>query len=161
MDRFGRTRGGYDGVMIDTEIDVDVSDVEAFGLWQRFDAFPSYFRSVKRVRGDADGVMTWTVEILGVERDFDVRVTETVPGKRIAWATVSGAEHSGVATFHRLDDSSCRVKLQMEFQPEGLIEQLADKAQVARLAVDYELGEFKAIAENSAAAHGRSATGAS
>lgn len=51
-------------------------------------------------------------------------------------------------TFHRLTDSSCRVKLQMDFEPEGLVEQLADKAQIARLVVGYELGEFKAVVES-------------
>lgn len=137
--------------MIDTEIDVAVPDVVAFDLWRRFDAFPTYFKAVKTVRGDANAVMTWTVEILGVERDFDVRVTEEIPGKRIAWATVDGAEHAGVVTFHELDATSCRVKLQMEFEPDGMLEQLADKTQLARLAVDYELGEFKTIAEESAA----------
>lgn len=138
--------------MIDTEIDLAVPDTTAYALWRRFEAFPTYFRTIKNVDGTADGVMKWTVEILGVEREFDVKVTEEIPGKRIAWGTIEGTEHSGVATFHHLDDSTCRMKLQMEFEPEGLVEQLADKAQVARLAVDYELGEFKAIAEESATA---------
>jgi uncharacterized membrane protein len=54
----------------------------------------------------------------------------------MAWSTSSGTEHAGVVTFHHLDDEQCRVKLQMEFEPEGLMEQLADKAQVARLAAE-------------------------
>lgn len=137
--------------MIDAEIDVNVPDTAAYDMWQEFDAFPKYFRTVKSVTGPTDGLMRWTVEILGAERSFDVRVTERIPGKRLAWSTVDGAEHSGVVTFHKLDDTSCRVKLQMNFEPDGLVEQLADKAQVTRLAVDYELGEFKAIAERSPA----------
>ena len=35
----------------------------------------------------------------------------------------------------------------MDFEPEGLVEQIADKAQIAKIAANYELGEFKAIAE--------------
>jgi uncharacterized membrane protein len=135
--------------MIDTEIDVEVPDVAAYRLWRRFEDFPKYFRTVQRVTHGPDGLMHWTVEILGVERSFDVRVTEEIEGKRLAWASVDGAEHAGVVTFHRLDDTSCRVKLQMEFEPHGLLEQLADATQLTRLAVDYELGEFKAIAEAS------------
>ncbi len=135
---------------IDTEIDVAVSDDQAYRLWSDFSAFPTYFHSVKAVAPSVQspGQMHWVVEILGIEREFDVSVTEDIPGRRIAWSTSSGAEHSGVVTFHHLSDDSCRVKLQMDFNPEGLLEQLADKSQMARLAADYELGEFKALAEN-------------
>ena len=134
---------------IDTEIDVNVSDDRAYELWSDFGAFPQYFKVIKQVGPSTTtpGHMHWVVEILGVEREFDVEVTEQIPGRRVAWSTSKGTEHSGVVTFHHLDDASCRVKLQMQFEPEGLIEQIADKAQIARLAADYELGEFKKIAE--------------
>ncbi len=147
LDTFHRAASGYADPMIDTEIEVDVPDIYAFAAWRKFGDFPNYFRAVTDVTGDPAGVMAWTVEIAGIERSFDVAVTEEIPGKRIAWSSVEGAEHSGVVTFHKLTDESCRVKLQMEFEPNGLLEQLADKAQIARLAVDYELGEFKAVVE--------------
>ena len=132
---------------IENTIEVDASADHAYELWNDFERFPSYFKSVDNVVTTGPDTMTWTVDILGVSRDFDVTVTERIPGKRIAWATVEGTEHAGVVTFHHLSDASCQVALQMDFQPEGLVEQIADKAQIAKLAANYELGEFKAIAE--------------
>ena len=132
---------------IENTIEVDTSAERAYELWSEFDRFPSYFKSIEKVTSTGPDSMTWTVEILGVSRDFDVAVTERIPGKRIAWSTIEGTEHAGVVTFHHLADDKCQVALQMEFEPEGLVEQLADKAQVAKIAANYELGEFKAIAE--------------
>ena len=132
---------------IENTIEIDTSAERAYELWNDFDRFPEYFKSIEKVQHTGADTMTWTVDILGVERDFEVAVTERIPGKRVAWSTVSGTEHAGVVTFHHLDTGKCQVALQMEFEPEGLVEQIADKAQIAKLAANYELGEFKAIAE--------------
>ncbi len=134
---------------IENTIEVETSAERAYEMWNEFDRFPTYFASIEKVVPTGPDTMTWTVEILGVSRDFEVAVTERIPGKRIAWSTVEGTEHAGVVTFHHLDDAKCQVALQMEFEPEGLVEQVADKAQIAKLAANYELGEFKAIAEAS------------
>ena len=137
---------------IENTIEVNASAERAYELWNDFDRFPSYFKAVEKVQHTGPDTMTWTVDILGVERDFQVQVAERIPGKRIAWNTVEGTEHSGVVTFHHLTDTSCQVALQMDFEPEGLVEQIADKAQIAKIAANYELGEFKAIAEAAPAA---------
>ena len=136
---------------IENTIEVDVSADRAYDLWSDFERFPSYFSSVDKVVKTGPDTMTWTVDIFGVDRTFDVAVTERIPGKRLAWSTVEGTEHAGVVTFHHLDDGKCQVALQMDFEPEGLVEQIADKAQIAKLAANYELGEFKAVAESATA----------
>jgi len=139
-------------VTIQTRIEVDVSAAQAFELWSDFTKFPNYFRTVTSVTpsSSSPGQTHWVVEILGVEREFDVAVTAKIPGSRIAWATTEGTEHSGVVTFEPLDDRRCEVELEMEFEPEGLIEQIADKTLLTQLAADYELGEFKTVAEQTA-----------
>lgn len=134
--------------MIETQIELSVPAVFAYDHWRRFSSFPQYFHSVKSVVGVPEGAMTWTIDILGVERSFDVRVTQRIPGARLAWATTAGTEHSGAVTFHELAGDHCSVKLQMDFNADGLAEQLADKTQLARLAVDFELGAFKAVVES-------------
>ena len=132
---------------IENTIEIDTSAERAYELWNDFERFPSYFKSIEKVQRTGPDTMIWTVDILGVSREFEVAVTERIEGKRIAWSTIEGTEHAGVVTFHHLDDAKCQVALQMDFEPEGLVEQIADKAQIAKLAANYELGEFKAIAE--------------
>ena len=78
--------------------------------------------------------------ILGALRE------ELIDTSKESAAAIRALAHTPGGAF-----GSCRVKLQMDFQPEGMAEQLADKLRVAKLAVDYELGEFKAVAEDAAA----------
>src|SRR3712207_9038011 len=57
------------------------------------------------------------------KREFDAEITEQHPEERVAWASTSGeAKHAGVVTFHRLDDAKTRVMIQIDWEPEGLVE---------------------------------------
>jgi uncharacterized membrane protein len=59
----------------------------------------------------------------GVKREFDAEITEQHVEERIAWASTSGeAKHAGVVTFHRLDEAKTRVMIQIDWEPEGLVE---------------------------------------
>lgn len=59
----------------------------------------------------------WVTEIAGVRGEFDTEITEQEPDMRIAWCTIEGPKQSGVVTFHRIDDETTRVMLQMEMDP--------------------------------------------
>ena len=65
----------------------------------------------------------WHAEIWGKDKEWDAEITEQHPEERIAWASTSGeAKHAGVVTFHRLDDAKTRVMIQIDWEPEGLVE---------------------------------------
>jgi hypothetical protein len=49
---------------------------------------------------------------------------EQRPDERIAWKTIEGHGNAGVVTFHRLDENASRVTVQMEYETEGMLEQL-------------------------------------
>jgi uncharacterized membrane protein len=69
----------------------------------------------------------WHMKIAGMEREFDAQITEQHPDERVAWKSVSGTRHAGVVTFHRLDESTTRVTTQMDVDPDGFVENVADK----------------------------------
>ena len=81
---------------------------------------------------------------------------EQVPDERVAWKSVDGPEHAGVVTFHRLDDQQSRVTVQMDIDPEGFVENVADKAGVLDRRVKGDLKRFKDFIES----HGGHETGA-
>jgi uncharacterized membrane protein len=65
----------------------------------------------------------WVTNIDGVKREFDTAITEQHPEERVAWASTGGeTKHAGVVTFHRLDDAKTRVMIQIDWDPEGLLE---------------------------------------
>ena len=60
---------------------------------------------------------------------------------------LDGPEHAGVVTFHRIDDNTTRVMLQMEFDPEGFGEKAADALGLVKGRVKGDLERFKKFIE--------------
>ena len=71
-----------------------------------------------------------------------------MPDKRIAWTSTSGAKNAGVVTFHRLSDESTRVTLQLDYDPEGVVETVGDWLGVLSSRVQGDLERFKEFIEN-------------
>jgi uncharacterized membrane protein len=66
----------------------------------------------------------------------------------VAWRSDDGPEHAGVITFHRLDDTHTRVTAQMDIDPEGFVENVADKLGVLNTRVKGDLKNFKKFIES-------------
>jgi uncharacterized membrane protein len=129
-------------------IDVAVPIRAAYNQWTQFEEFPHFMEGVKEVRQLTDTMTHWTTEIAGVKREFDAQITEQIPDERVAWKSTDGTHHAGVITFHRLDDNHARVTAQMEFDPQGLVEQAGDKLGVVERRVKGDLQRFKSFIES-------------
>jgi len=103
-------------------IDVNVPVSTAYNQWTQFEDFPQFMEGVKSVKQLDDTHLHWVAEIAGNEEEWDAEITEQHPDERVAWRSVSGAQNAGVVTFHRLDDKTTRVTLQMDVEPDGVVE---------------------------------------
>ena len=137
-------------------IDVDVDVTTAYNQWTQFETFPQFMDGVERIDQLDDTHLHWVTQVGPVTREFDATVTEQVPDERVAWKSVDGPEHAGVVTFHRLDDQQSRVTVQMDIDPEGFVENVADKAGVLDRRVKGDVKRFKDFIES----HGGQETGA-
>jgi uncharacterized membrane protein len=135
-------------------VDVAVPVRTAYNQWTQFEEFPRFMEGVQEVRQLSDTMTHWKTEIAGVKREFDARITEQIPDERVAWTSTEGTRQAGVVTFHRLDDSHSRVTAQMEFEPDGPVEQAADKLGVVTHRVKGDLKRFKEFIENRGAETG-------
>jgi hypothetical protein len=59
-----------------------------------------------------------------------------------------------VVTFHRLDDEKSRVMLQLDSEPEGLVEKAGDALGILKRRVKGDLERFKALIEDQGEASG-------
>lgn len=132
---------------VEKTIDVAVPISTAYDQWTRFESFPEFLGGVERVEQVDDTHLHWTVKVGGVEREFDAEVTEQHPDERVAWRSTDGTTHAGVVTFHRIDDATTRVALQLEWQPEGLVEKAGAALQVDDLQIGRDLDRFKRYVE--------------
>ena len=128
-------------------VDVAVPIRTAYNQWTQFEEFPRFMSGVKEVRQLDDTMTHWTVEIGGVRREFDARITEQLPDERVAWTSTTGTKQGGVVTFHRLDADHTRVTAQLEMEPEGVAEQVADKTGLVSHRVKGDLERFREFIE--------------
>ncbi len=133
---------------IEQSVEVSVPVRTAYNQWTQFEDFPHFMEGVKEIRQLDDSSLHWTVEVAGQVREFDAKITEQNPDERIAWTTIDGPHQAGVVTFHRLGDNQTKVMLQMEYDPEGLVEKAGDALGIVRARVKTDLERFKKFIES-------------
>ncbi len=124
-------------------VDVDVDVHTVYNQWTQFEEFPHFMEGVERIQQLDDTHLRWEVDIAGVDREFETEITEQKPDQRVAWKSTSGVDQAGAVTFHPLSDRQTRVTLQLEFEPEGAVEQLGDKLGMVSRRVRGDLDRFK------------------
>ena len=139
---------------IEQSIEVDVPIRTAYDQWTQFEEFPRFMEGVESVTQLDDAHLHWVAEIGGVKREWDAEITEQHPDERVAWKATGGAQNSGVVTFHRLSPESTRVMLQLEFDPEGIVEQVGDKLGFVERRAVKDLERFKLFIEDRSAETG-------
>jgi uncharacterized membrane protein len=133
---------------ITESVDVSVPVSKAYNQWTQFESFPSFMEGVEEIRQLDPTHTHWVTKIGGITREFDATITEQHPDERVAWKADSGPSHAGVVTFHRLDDNTTRVTAQMDIDPEGFVEQVADKLGVLNLRIKGDMKRFKEFIED-------------
>jgi glycine/D-amino acid oxidase-like deaminating enzyme/uncharacterized membrane protein/nitrite reductase/ring-hydroxylating ferredoxin subunit len=128
-------------------IDVEVPVTTAYNQWTQFEEFPAFMEGVESVRQIDDTHLHWKAEVGGKTVEWDAEITEQTPDQRIAWCSLGGARNAGVVTFHRISDTSCRVTLQIDYQPEGVVENVGDLLGVVERRARGDLERFKEFIE--------------
>jgi uncharacterized membrane protein len=132
---------------VERSIDVDVPVQVAYNQWTQFEEFPQFMDSVEQVRQVDDTHLHWTASVAGRRKEWDAEITEQEPDQRIAWTSTSGARNAGVVSFHRIDDNTTRVMLQLDVEPEGVVETAGTAAGVFEREVEGDLERFKEFIE--------------
>jgi uncharacterized membrane protein len=133
---------------VEKTIDVNVPIRTAYDQWTQFEEFPRFMEGVKSVTQTDDTHLRWVAEVAGVDKEWDAEITEQHPDERIAWTSTSGARNAGVVTFHRIDDGTTRVILNMDVDPEGLVESAGDALGFLDRRVQGDLERFKQFIES-------------
>jgi len=139
---------------VEESIEVEVPVTTAYNQWTQFEEFPNFMEGVEEVRQLDDARLHWVAEVGGKRKEWDAEITEQHPDERIAWRSVGGDDNAGVVTFHRLDDATTRIMLQMDYKPEGVVEKAGDMMGVSSRRVSGDLERFKEMIERRGAETG-------
>src|SRR5918992_293146 len=107
---------------IEQSIEVNVPVGTAYNQWTQFEEFPKFMEGVEQVRQLDDTSLRWVVQI-------------------------AGQTNAGVVTFHRIDDNTSKVMLQMEYEPEGAVETAGDALGIVKGRIKGDLARFKEFIE--------------
>jgi uncharacterized membrane protein len=128
--------------------DVAVPVDKAYEAWTNFEEFPKFMHRVLEVKQEeGEDKIHWREKIWFSTREWDGEITDRRKNDRIAWKSVSGTQHSGVISFHKLEDNLTRVMVDVDFLPDGMIEKMASGMRFVKRAVEADLARFKAYVE--------------
>jgi hypothetical protein len=102
---------------------------------------------VLNVKQKGKDKVSWQEKIWFSKRQWEGRSTEQRENDRIVWKTTSGMSHKGIVSFHELSPTLTRVMVEMEFEPNGIIEKMASGLRFVKRAVQSDLARFKAFVE--------------
>ena len=138
----------------ETNIDVASDITTVYNQWTQFEDFPLFMEGVDEVTQLDDRHLHWKVSIAGVHREFDATITEQIPEVRVAWKADGEVRHAGVVDFHRIEDRRTGVSLQLDMDPQGLVEHLGDALNVVERRAKGDLKRFRLLVEKNQEATG-------
>jgi uncharacterized membrane protein len=139
---------------VEQSIEVNVPVSTAYNQWTQFEEFPSFMEGVESVTQLDDTHLRWIADIAGKRHEWKAEISEQRPDERVAWHAVDGKRNAGVVTFHRIDDTTTRIMLQMEWEPEGAVEKAGAATGADDRRVKGDLERFKEMIESRGAETG-------
>lgn len=139
---------------VEKRILVNVPVSTAYNQWTQFEEFPHFMGGVKSVTQLSDDRLEWVAEIGGVRRQWEAKILEQVPDRKVAWAATEGATNAGAVEFEDVGGGQTSIRLSLEYEPEGLIEKVGDKLNVVDRQAESDLQKFKEFIEDEGYASG-------
>ena len=139
---------------VEKSIEVDVPVRTAYNQWTQFEDFPQFMGGVDQVNQVSDALTHWITQIAGVRREWDAAILEQVPDRKVAWAATTGATNAGAVYFQSLGPDRTLVRLNLEYEPEGLVEKVGDALNIVERQAQADLERFKQFIENRGTATG-------
>jgi len=132
---------------IEKSIEVNVPEYTAYAQWTHFEEFPHFMEGVKEVKRLDVKRFHWKAEIAGQDKEWDTEITEQTADQRLAWTSRGGDIKGWVVTFHQLSNARSKVMLQLEYDPQGFVEDGGDPLGVVSSRVQGDLERFKELIE--------------
>jgi uncharacterized membrane protein len=132
---------------ITEDIEVGVPVKVAYDQWTQFESFPRFMEGVDRVVQLDDATLEWTASIAGKVKHWRAEITEQRPDEVVAWRATEGAQNDGQVRFEPRGADRTLVTLQLDVEPEGLVEKAGDALGVVERRVRGDLERFKEFIE--------------
>jgi uncharacterized membrane protein len=139
---------------IDAEIEVGVPVTTAYNQWTQFEDFPQFMEGVDEVKQLDDTLLHWAATVAGRHAEWDAKIIEQEPDRRITWESVDGKRTRGTVTFVAKGPERSRVRLHMSYQPDGTAEKVGSAMGLDSRRIHGDLARFRDLVEGRQVATG-------
>ena len=143
----GDVAGGSAPTAVVDEIEVDVPVTTAYNQWTQFEEFPQFMEGVDEVRQLDDTLLHWAATVAGKHAEWDARIVEQEPDRRISWESTDGRRTRGTVTFEEVAPERTRIHLTMSYVAEGPLERAGSAAGLDERRIHGDLERFKELVE--------------
>lgn len=132
---------------IEESIVIRVPVKVAYEQWTQFEQFPRFMEGVRDVRQDSKRLLHWKAEIGGQAVEWSSEIVEQIPDQRIAWRNLGDRRGGGVVTFHHLSSDTCKIMVQIAYEPENSLQKVGEALGLVRRRVRADLDRFRDFIE--------------
>ena len=139
---------------IEHSIDVEVPVRTAYNQWTQFEEFPSFMEGVDEVKQLDDSLLHWAATVGGKKAEWEAKVVEQEPNRRIVWESVAGKNTRGIVSFEEAGPSQTRIQLSMTYALDGVAEKAGAAAGIDNRRIRGDLERFRELIEGRGVATG-------
>src|SRR3954471_16571359 len=104
---------------VERSIRVAAPASRVYEMWKNFENFPQFMEHVESVRmtGTDGQTSHWKLKgPLGINIEYDAKMSEDVPNKSIGWRSIDGSlGNSGTVTFAEVGDNETQIHVVMQW----------------------------------------------
>ena len=132
---------------LEHSIEVDAPVRVVYNQWTQFEEFPRFMEGVERVEQLDDKRVRWVAKIGGKQKDWTAEITRQVPDREIDWMGFGGADNLGRLVFEPIEADRTKVTLLLDYEPEGVVEEIGDALGVTKRRVAGDMERFEEFIE--------------
>jgi uncharacterized membrane protein len=132
---------------IEEVIEVAVPLTTAYNQWTQFEDFPRFMEGVDEVRQLDDTLLHWAATVGGKRAEWDAKIVEQEPDRRITWESTDGKQTRGTVSFEHVGEGRTRIRMHMSYTPEGVAEKVGSAVGLDSRRVRGDLERFRDLIE--------------
>ena len=141
-------------IVEDIEVAAPVSVV--YNQWTQFEEFPAFMEGIDEVKQLDDTLIHWAASIAGKKAEWDAKIIQQEPDKRITWESIDGMNTRGTVSFEQAGSTErTLIRLRMTYRADGAADVIGSAIGLDERRVRGDLERFRDLIEER-----KSATGA-
>jgi uncharacterized membrane protein len=132
---------------LEESIEVEAPVTATYNQWTQFEDFPRFMEGVESVTQLDDKRVHWVAEVAGKRKEWDAEITRQVPDREIDWVGLGDPDNRGRIVFEALDGDTTKVTMMLDYDPEGIVEEIGDALGLVKRRVRGDMERFKEFIE--------------